>query len=76
MFLWVVKDFDKSGQHSIRYNTEFDHATKICWSPDSTAYIIQKYNSNSIEVFKVSKKPDGLLGNITPALEFPKVSKC
>lgn len=60
-------------KRSLRINIEFDHATLIRWSPDGKAFIIHKAVANTIEVYKIAKKPDGTLASATKALEFPKV---
>lgn len=55
-------------------NVEFDHATLVKWSPDSKAFIIQRYHENCVEVFKVEKKKENWLGPVTKVLTFSKVS--
>lgn len=45
----------------------------VKWSPDSKAFIISKFNENTVEAYKVEKKKDGWL-QATKALTFPKVS--
>ncbi len=45
----------------------YDHATKIKWSPDSKAYIVNKATENAPEVYKINKRDDGSLGNIQPS---------
>lgn len=71
--LWCVKDLTSKDRRSLRVNIEYDHATLIRWSPDGKAFIIHKAMANAIEVYKVTKKPDGFLASATKALEFPKV---
>lgn len=54
-------------------NIEFDYATFVKWSPDSKAFVIQKYSGNMLEVYKVEKKKEGWLKPATKALTYPKV---
>lgn len=61
-------------KRSLRVNIEFDHATLVRWSPDGKAFLIHKAVANTIEVYKISKKPDGTLASAIKALEFSKVS--
>ncbi|XP_050508502.1 transducin beta-like protein 2 isoform X2 [Diabrotica virgifera virgifera] len=71
VFLWDTKDFSSKDRKSLRVNIEFDHATHVKWSPDSKAFIINKYNENAVEVYKVEKKKDGFL-TASKAFTFPK----
>lgn len=66
---------DQKDHKSLRVNVEFDHATLVRWSPDSKAFIIHKAVENVVEVYKVTKKPDGWIGPVSKALTFPKVSQ-
>lgn len=61
---------------SIRVNIPYDHATLVSWSPDSKAFIIACKGEKKLEVFKLGRKPDGSIGNITtrPELQFATVS--
>ncbi|XP_070522969.1 transducin beta-like protein 2 isoform X3 [Cardiocondyla obscurior] len=72
VLLWYAKDFTSKDRKSLRINIEFDHATLIRWSPDGKAFIIHKAVANTIEVYKIAKKPDGHLASATKALEFPQ----
>ncbi|XP_076670793.1 RNA guanylyltransferase and 5'-phosphatase mRNA capping enzyme [Andrena cerasifolii] len=72
VLLWNTKELTVKEKRSLRVNIEFDHATLIRWSPDGKAFIIHKGVANTIEVYKISKKPDGSLASATKALEFPK----
>jgi len=71
--LWDTKDLTQKDHKSLRINIEFDYPTFVKWSPDLKAFIIHRYNANSIEVYKVEKKKDGWLGPATKAITFPKV---
>ncbi|XP_013777302.1 transducin beta-like protein 2 [Limulus polyphemus] len=72
VLLWSVKTFTQKEHKSIRANVEFDHATRVKWSPDSKAFIICQGLGNTIQVYKVGKKDDGSPGNIEPILTFPQ----
>lgn len=56
---------------SVRINIEYDHATQIKWSPDGKAFIICQANGNTIQVYRVSKRDDGMLGNAESIIIFP-----
>ncbi|XP_057659112.1 transducin beta-like protein 2 isoform X3 [Diorhabda carinulata] len=71
VFLWDTKNFALKDRKSLRVNIEFDHATSVKWSPDSKAFIISKFNENTVEVYKVDKKKDGWL-TASKAFTFPK----
>jgi len=73
VLFWSTKEFGQKSQQSVRGNIEFDHATKICWSPDSKAFIIQAATANCIQVYKVAKSATGGLSN-SLALTFPQHS--
>lgn len=71
VFIWDTKDLTQKDRKSLRVNIEFDYATSVKWSPDSKAFIINKFNENVLEVYKVEKKKDGWL-HAAKALTFPK----
>ncbi|XP_018570810.1 transducin beta-like protein 2 isoform X3 [Anoplophora glabripennis] len=71
VFIWDTKDLTHKDRKSLRVNIEFDYATLVKWSPDSKAFIINKFNENAVEVYKVEKKKDGWL-QASKALTFPK----
>lgn len=54
-------------------NLGYDYASKVCFSPDDKALLLNKHEENSIEVYKLNKKPDGSPLSVTPALTFPQV---
>ena len=59
----------------VRGNVEYDHATRVKFSPDSKAFITSLAVGNNVRVFKVGKKEDGSgAAQISAALDFPKVS--
>ncbi|KAK7066221.1 Transducin beta-like protein 2 [Halocaridina rubra] len=72
VLIWLTKDFGQQAQKSVRGNIEFDHALHVCWSPDGKAFIIHKADANAVEVYKVTKRPDGSVGNAQVALTFPQ----
>ncbi|KAK3739311.1 hypothetical protein QZH41_017882 [Actinostola sp. cb2023] len=69
--LWSVKDFKEKEHKYIRANVDFDHATKVNFSPDSRAFITALANGNTIRVFKTSKKKDGTGTAVTGEFDFP-----
>lgn len=71
--LWDIKGLNQKDHKSIRINIEFDHATFVKWSPDSKAFIINKFGGNNLEVYKVERKKEGWLKQATKALTYPKV---
>ena len=71
--IWSTKDFGTKDIRSSRGNIDLDHATHVCWSPDTKAFIVHKATAGVIEVYKVTKKTDGTFGNIQPAVTFPEV---
>ncbi|KAJ8965115.1 hypothetical protein NQ314_004340 [Rhamnusium bicolor] len=71
VFIWDIKDLTQKDRKSLRINIDFDYATLVKWSPDSKAFIINKFNENVVEVYKVEKKKDGWL-NASKVLTFPK----
>ncbi|GFY57154.1 transducin beta-like protein 2 [Trichonephila inaurata madagascariensis] len=75
VLLWNVKEIATKTPRSVRANIEFDHATQIKWSPDSKAFIVSVEVGNTIQVYKVGKKPEGTLGNCEKILNFPTAHK-
>ncbi|CAG9856702.1 unnamed protein product [Phyllotreta striolata] len=71
VFIWDTKDLTQKDRKSVRVNIKFDHATHVKFSPDSKAFIINKYSDNTVEVYKVEKKKDGWL-TASQAFTFPK----
>ncbi|CAF0719924.1 unnamed protein product [Brachionus calyciflorus] len=76
IFLWSTKEFELHQHKSIRCNVEFDHATKIKFSPDSKSFIVSLGVSNTIRAFKIVKKEDSNI-QILPATvqDFPQKHK-
>ncbi len=74
MLIWNVKDFSSREHKSHRGNVNYDHATKVKWSPDSRAYIVNKASENVAEVYKINRREDGgpgQLGAIEAVVTFP-----
>lgn len=69
--LWSVKDFKEKEHKYVRANVDFDHATKVNFSPDTRAFITALANGNTIRVFKVNKKKDGSGASVTGEFDFP-----
>lgn len=75
LFIWSTKDFPNKEHKSVRYNIDYDHASLVCWSPDTKAFMINRTTENALEVYKVTRKGDGWISGITKAVTFPKVSR-
>lgn len=74
--LWYTADLAKSTKDhkSLRVNIDFDHAICVKWSPDTKAFIIQKSLENTVEVYKVEKRKDGIITSAKKAITFAKQS--
>jgi len=69
--MWSVKDFG-SGNKCVRVNVEFDHANLVRFSPDNRAFIAGMHSKNSIQVYKLGKKDDGITTTCVPIeVDFP-----
>ena len=76
IFLWSTKEFEAKQNKSIRCNVEFDHATKVRFSPDSRSFIVALGNSNTIRAYKINKKEDSNVQMVPAAVQdFPQVHK-
>ncbi|XP_023232960.1 transducin beta-like protein 2 isoform X2 [Centruroides sculpturatus] len=82
VMLWNTKTLSQKNNvknqkdiKSVRINIEYDHATQVKWSPDGKAFIICQANGNAIQVYRLSKRDDGMLGNAEPIIVFPKKHK-
>ncbi|KAK2723717.1 hypothetical protein QYM36_002157 [Artemia franciscana] len=71
ILFWKVKELAEKNHQPNRGAVEFDHGSKLSWSPDSKAIVIYRATDCEIEVFKVNKKPEGGIA-IQHALKFPK----
>lgn len=71
--IWSVKDFTRKEHRFIRANIEYDHATRVMFSPDTKAFIVVLANENILRIYRIGKKDDGSPGNITAAFDFPKL---
>eukprot|EP00092_Neocalanus_flemingeri_P108238 GFUD01138988.1.p1 GENE.GFUD01138988.1~~GFUD01138988.1.p1 ORF type:complete len:282 (+),score=104.20 GFUD01138988.1:69-914(+) len=71
VLVWSIKDFTGKEHKCLRCNVEFDHGLFVKWSPDSKAFVVQKAVQNCTEVYKMSKKVDGSLGDFSVAVTFP-----
>ena len=71
MLVWSTKDFTEKEHKVLRCNVEFDHGLFVKWSPDSKAFVVQKAVQNCTEVYRMSKKADGSLGDFNVAVTFP-----
>lgn len=73
LLIWNCNDFDKREHKNLRVNLGYDYASKVCFSPDDKALLLNKHEDNTIEVYKLNKKPDGTPLSVAPALTFPQV---
>ncbi|KAM7282738.1 sodium-dependent glucose transporter 1C-like [Ixodes scapularis] len=55
---------------SVRVNVEYDHATRVRWSPDSRAIVLASALGNAVQVYRVGRREDGSPGNVEPLLTF------
>jgi len=58
---------------TIRTHVQYDHATRLRWSPDSKALLGLRALSNEIEIFKVGKKPEAGLPSLQATHILPKI---
>ncbi|GCB59910.1 transducin beta-like protein 2 [Scyliorhinus torazame] len=73
--IWSTKDFLEHDHRCVRANVELDHATHVCFSPDSRAFITWLANEETIRVFKMIKKDDGSFTFTAASEDFPKKHK-
>ncbi|XP_032625853.1 transducin beta-like protein 2 isoform X1 [Chelonoidis abingdonii] len=73
--IWSTKDFLEREHRCMRANVELDHATLVCFSPDSRAFITWLANGETIRVFKMTKKEDGSFTFTAGPEDFPKKHK-
>jgi len=71
VLVWSTKDFTEKEHKVLRCNVEYDHGLFVKWSPDSKAFVVQKAVQNCTEVYRMSKKADGSLGDFSVAVTFP-----
>ncbi|GLG96409.1 Transducin beta-like protein 2 [Gryllus bimaculatus] len=73
LLVWNTRDWTQKEHKNVRVNVELDHATLVRWSPDSKAMVVRRAADNALEVFRVARRADGLVGAITRAATFPKL---
>lgn len=71
VLVWSTRDLAGKEHKVLRCNVEYDHGMAVKWSPDSRAFVVQKAVQNCAEVYKMSKKADGSLGDFSVAVTFP-----
>ncbi|XP_061659602.1 transducin beta-like protein 2 [Syngnathoides biaculeatus] len=69
--IWSTKDFLNRDHKYMRANVELDHATLVCFTPDSRAFITWLSYGDTIRVFKMIKKDDGTMSFKPAAKDFP-----
>ncbi|XP_048767458.2 transducin beta-like protein 2 [Ostrea edulis] len=72
VMIWNTKEFSQKEHKSVRGNVEYDHATRVKYSPDSKAFVCSLSNENTVRIFRIGKKDTGGIGNITAAFDFEK----
>lgn len=65
VYLWQTKHFESKDVRTVRANVELDHGTKVKFSPDSKAFVVSLSYDNTVRIFRLGKKDDGSIGNIT-----------
>jgi len=65
VYLWQTKQFESKDVRSVRANVELDHGTHVKFSPDSKAFVVSLSYDNTVRIFRLGKKDDGSIGNIT-----------
>ncbi|XP_023675176.1 transducin beta-like protein 2 [Paramormyrops kingsleyae] len=73
--IWSTKDFLDREHRCLRANVELDHATLVCFSPDSRAFITWLANGETVRIFKMSKKEDSSFTFKAAPEDFPKRHK-
>ncbi|KAM9781318.1 transducin beta-like protein 2 [Syngnathus typhle] len=73
--IWSTKDFQEREHKCLRANVELDHAMLVRFSPDSRAFIAWLANSDTMCVFKMSKKADGTTSFKVSPDDFPAKHK-
>lgn len=71
IYIWYVKEFVQKELRHVRVNVEFDHATKLKFSPDNKAILTSLAISETLRIFRINRKEDYSIGKITPAFDFP-----
>lgn len=73
--LWSTRDFAAREHHCLRANMGLDHAELVRFSPDARAFIVWLANSETIRVYKMTKKDDGNFTFTAASGDFPKKHK-
>jgi len=68
-----ITELNMKDIRTIRTHVQYDHATRLRWSPDSKALLAVRALSNEIEIFKVGKKPEVGLPSLQATHTLPKV---
>lgn len=72
--IWSTKDFLEREHRCMRANVDFDHATRVRFSPDCRTFIVWLANGDTIRVFKMTKKDDSFIFSAAHD-DFPKRHK-
>ncbi|PAA86145.1 hypothetical protein BOX15_Mlig013570g2 [Macrostomum lignano] len=58
-FLWFTKDWSvRKAVSSVKVPLQLDHGSRVAFSPDSKAFIVNLYNSRSLAVYKLARSTD------------------
>jgi len=68
-----VTELNMKDIRSVRTHVQYDHATRLRWSPDSKALLAVRALTNEIEIFKTGKKPEGGLLSLQATHTLPKM---
>jgi len=68
-----ITELNMKDIRTIRTHVQYDHATRLRWSPDSKALLAVRALSNEIEIFKVGKKPEVGLPSLQATHTLPKI---
>ncbi|KAG8230687.1 hypothetical protein J437_LFUL010764 [Ladona fulva] len=72
LHIWATKDFNQKEHKSVRVNIDYDHASLVRWSPDCKAFVILRATENIIQVYKITRKPEGGIVAVEKGFTFPK----
>ncbi|CAG0916559.1 unnamed protein product [Notodromas monacha] len=71
IILWATSDFSTKNNTHNKGRVEFDHALRVCWSPDSKALVTYKAAANCVEVYKLTKSAEGKFSGFEVVVTFP-----
>lgn len=72
IYLWYLKEYLSNSSKFLRVNVLYDHATRICFSPDNKAFLATLYSAGTVRVYKIQKKNEGSSEKIEAGFDFPE----